>query len=154
MLRAMRRAAAFLALLALPGVALADPANTAQPGALPPPPHVSAPPPNATRTSSGLAYVVLAPGNGATRPTRGDRVEVHYTGWTTDGRMFDSSVVRGQPTTFPVSGVIAGFAEALELMVSGERVRVWIPEALAYQGRPGPPAGMLVFEIELLRILP
>ncbi len=153
MLTTMRRLAAFVTLLALPSVALADPANTAQPGALPPPPHVSAPPASATRTPSGLAYLVLAPGRGGARPTRSDRVEVHYTGWTTDGRMFDSSVVRGQPTTFPVSAVIAGFAEALELMVPGERVRVWIPEALAYQGRPGPPAGMLVFEIELIRVL-
>lgn len=142
-----------LCLLALPSIALADPNNTAQPGALPPPPHVSGPPANATRTASGLSYLVLARGTGSTRPTRSDRVVVHYTGWTTDGRMFDSSVTRGEAATFPVSGVIAGFAEALELMVTGQRVRVWIPESLAYQGRPGPPAGMLVFEIELIRIL-
>ncbi len=138
--------------LVLPSAASADPANAADPNALPPPPHVASPPPNATRTPSGLAYLVLSRGHGATRPTTSDRVEVHYTGWTTDGRMFDSSHARG-PTTFPVSAVIAGFAEALQLMVAGERVRVWIPEGLAYQGRPGPPAGMLVFEIELIRIL-
>ena len=149
----MRSAAIVLVLTLLPSVALAHPDNAAQPGAIPPPPHVGGPPPQATRTASGLAYLVLAPGVGSRRPTRGDRVEIHYTGWTTDGRMFDSSVARGQPATFPVSGVIPGFAEALELMVPGQRMRVWIPEDLAYGGRPGPPSGMLVFDIELIRIV-
>jgi FKBP-type peptidyl-prolyl cis-trans isomerase len=79
---------------------------------------------------------------------------VHYAGWTTDGRSFDESYTRGEPATFPVDGVIAGFAEALQLMVVGERRRVWIPESLAYRGQPGRPAGMLVFDIELVRIEP
>jgi peptidylprolyl isomerase len=148
----MRTLAPIFALLLLPSAALADPGNPPQPGALPAPPSVSAPPANATRTASGLAYLVLAPGRGTRRPGQTDRVEVHYSGWTTDGRMFDSSVTRGASATFPVSGVIAGFAEALQLMVEGQRLRVWIPERLAYEGRPGRPAGMLVFDIELLRI--
>jgi peptidylprolyl isomerase len=147
----IRRVALLLA-LALPCVAHADPGNTPDPNALPAPPNVSSPPANARRTPSGLRYLVLARGSGSSHPTTADRVEVHYTGWTTDGRMFDSSRTRGQPAIFPVSGVIAGFAEALQLMAQGDRYRIWIPENLAYQGRPGAPQGMLVFEIELLRI--
>ncbi len=149
----MRLLALTFALLELPGLAHAHPDNAADPSARPPPPDVAAAPAHATRTPSGLAYVVLAPGTGTARPTRAQSAQVHYTGWTTDGRMFDSSETRGQPATFPLAGVIDGFAEALTLMVVGERIRVWIPEALAYGGRPGRPAGMLVFEIELLRIV-
>lgn len=134
-------------------VAHGDPVNAPDPSALPPPPHVAAPPADATRTASGLAVLVLRPGSGTRRPARTDRVEIHYTGWTTDGRMFDSSVTRGRPATFPLSGVIEGFAEAIEQMVPGQRLRAWIPEDLAYRGRPGAPAGMLVFDIELIRIL-
>src|SRR6478735_1995128 len=75
---------------------------------------------------------------------------VHYTGWTTDGKMFDSSVARNQPATFGVSKVIPGFSEGIQLMVTGEKRRLWIPEALAYKGQAGRPAGMLVFDVELL----
>jgi peptidylprolyl isomerase len=67
--------------------------------------------------------------------------------------MFDSSVVRGAPATFGVGQVIPGWTEALQLMVEGETTRVWIPEELAYKGQPGRPAGMLVFDVELLKIL-
>lgn len=155
----MRTLALTLTLLVAPALAHADPANQASPSpspraTLPAPPDVAAPPAHATRTSSGLAYVVLAPGQGARRPARDESAEVHYTGWHTDGRMFDSSVTRGQPATFPLRAVIEGFAEALALMTEGQRIRVWIPEALAYGGRPGRPAGTLVFEIELLRVVP
>ena len=79
-------------------------------------------------------------------------MRVHYTGWTTDGRMFDSSHSRGQPASFPVSDVIRGWTYSLESMTVGQVRRVWIPEELAYQGRAGAPAGMLVFDIELLAI--
>jgi FKBP-type peptidyl-prolyl cis-trans isomerase len=79
-------------------------------------------------------------------------VMVHYTGWTTDGKMFDSSVVNGQPLTFPLNGVIAGWTEGVQLMVEEEKTRFWIPEALAYKGQAGAPKGMLVFDVELLRI--
>jgi len=78
---------------------------------------------------------------------------VHYTGWTTDGKMFDSSVQRGQPASFGLSQVIPGWTEMVQLMSVGEKVRTWIPEELAYKGRPGAPQGMLVFEIELLEIM-
>jgi peptidylprolyl isomerase len=65
--------------------------------------------------------------------------------------MFDSSVARGEPTTFPLNGVIAGWTEGIQLMVTGEQRRLWIPEELAYKGKRGP-QGMLVFDVELLEI--
>ena len=77
---------------------------------------------------------------------------VHYTGWTTDGESFDSSVARGEPATFGVNQVIPGWTEGLQLMVVGETRRLWIPEDLAYKGRAGYPQGMLVFDVELLSI--
>ncbi len=116
------------------------------------PADVAAPPADAERTESGLASKVLEPGTGTEHPTAQSRVQVHYTGWTTDGEMFDSSVTRGRPATFPLGGVIAGWTEGLQLMVEGEKRRFWIPESLAYQGRPGAPAGMLVFDVQLLDI--
>ena len=119
---------------------------------IPAPPDVAAPPSDAQRTASGLAYKVLRPGTGSENPGASDRVEVHYTGWTTDGEMFDSSRVRNRPATFGVGQVIAGWTEGLQLMKVGEQRRLWIPESLAYQGRPGRPAGMLVFDVELLGI--
>ncbi len=122
------------------------------PGDIPAPPDVSSIPNDVQRTVSGLGSRVLQPGTGTERPKPEDVVEVHYTGWTTDGHMFDSSVKRGQPTKFPLNRVIAGWTEGVALMVVGEKRRLWIPEALAYQGRPGAPAGMLVFDVELLSI--
>ena len=116
------------------------------------PPDVAAPPADALKTSSGLATRVLKPGTGSRRPGPHDPVTVHYTGWTTDGRMFDSSVARNEPATFKVDEVIPGWTEALQLMVEGEKRRLWIPEKLAYAGAPGEPAGMLVFDVELIRI--
>jgi peptidylprolyl isomerase len=79
---------------------------------------------------------------------------VHYTGWTTDGKMFDSSVTRGQPATFPLDSVIPGWTDGLQVMTVGERTRFWIPDELAYKGKPGRPQGMLVFDVELLEIDP
>ena len=80
-------------------------------------------------------------------------MKVHYSGWTTDGKLFDSSVQRGAPTSFALNQVIKGWTEGVQLMVEGEKTRFWIPEELAYKGRPGAPAGMLVFDVELLHIL-
>ena len=74
----------------------------------------------------------------------------HYTGWQTNGVRFDSSVVRGEPSTFPLDGVIAGWTEGVQLMVEGEKRRFWIPEKLAYEGKD--PKGMLVFDVELIAI--
>lgn len=116
------------------------------------PPDVAAPPANATKTASGLAYRVLQQGHGKEHPAADSRVTAHYTGWTKDGKRFDSSVARGKPLTVKLTAVIPGWTEALQLMTEGEKMRVWIPESLAYKGRPGPPKGMLVFDIELLKI--
>jgi peptidylprolyl isomerase len=115
------------------------------------PSDVKAPPADAKKTASGLAYKVIKAGTGARRPRATSEVKVHYSGWTTDGKMFDSSVVRGEPVTFPLNGVIAGWTEGLQLMVEGETTRFWIPEGLAYQGKQQP-YGMLVFDVELIAI--
>jgi peptidylprolyl isomerase len=117
------------------------------------PADVSAPPADAQKTPSGLLWKSLARGTGKARPKATDTVKVHYTGWTSDGKMFDSSITRGEPATFPVDKVIKGWGEGVQLMVTGEKRRFWIPEALAYQGRPGRPAGMLVFDVELVSIV-
>ncbi len=119
---------------------------------IPAPADVAAPPADAEVTASGLAYKVLTPGTGAS-PTATDEVRVHYTGWTTDGKMFDSSVSRGEPATFPLDRVIPGWTEGLQLMGEGARHRLWIPEPLAYRGMAGKPAGMLVFDVELIDVL-
>ena len=116
-----------------------------------PPADVKAPPADAKKTASGLAYKVIKQGVGARHPKSTNEVTVHYTGWTTDGKMFDSSVVRGQPATFPLGNVIAGWTEGVQLMVEGEKTRFWIPEKLAYKGE-SPPYGLLVFDVELIRI--
>jgi peptidylprolyl isomerase len=117
-----------------------------------PPPDVAGPPDDAKRTASGLAYKVLKPGTGTRRPSQFGRVTVHYTGWTTDGKMFDSSVAKGMPVTLGLDNVIRGWTEGLQLMVEGERTRFWIPQNLAYGGKPGAPRGMLVFDVDLIRV--
>lgn len=120
--------------------------------AIPAPADVAAPPADAERTATGLASRVLVEGSGAAHPSATDTVEVHYTGWTTDGEMFDSSVARGETASFPLNRVIDGWTEGLQLMVVGETRRFWIPEELAYGGQAGRPAGMLVFDVELIGI--
>jgi FKBP-type peptidyl-prolyl cis-trans isomerase len=117
-----------------------------------PPPDVAEIPKDATKTASGLAFKILRPGTGFRRPDAQREVLVHYTGWTTDGKMFDSSIPRGAPTPMRLDGVIAGWTEGVQLMVEGERRRFWIPQDLAYKGQSGSPRGMLVFDIELVRI--
>ena len=115
----------------------------------------AAPPPDATTTASGLASKVLQPGTGTDHPSPTDKVKVHYTGWTKSGQMFDSSVLRGQPITFALNGVIPGWTEGVGLMVVGEKRRLWIPAKMAYGDHPrmGAPAGDLVFDVELLDIV-
>ncbi len=122
---------------------------------IPAPDDVAAAPADAQKTSSGLASKVLQKGSGTEKPNAEDTVEVHYTGWTTDGKMFDSSVQRGKPAKFPLNRVIKGWTEGLQLMVVGEKRRFWIPGKLAYGDtprRPGAPSGTLVFDVELLGI--
>jgi len=139
----MKYIATGLAFLAAAVVALAAP--------IPPPDDVAAPPADADKTASGLASKILTPGKGRLHPSKTDLVIVHYTGWTTDGKMFDSSVARGEPAPMSLDGVIAGWTEGVQMMVVGEKRRFWIPAKLAYEGKDGP-QGMLVFDIELLKI--
>ncbi len=106
-------------------------------------------------TASGLQYKVLQAGTGAI-PTKADTVKVHYTGKLTDGTVFDSSVDRGEPVEFPVTGVIPGWTEALTMMPVGSKWEVTIPSELAYGPRgtgPIPGNAVLVFEVELLEIV-
>jgi peptidylprolyl isomerase len=123
-----------------------------RPSPLIPPADVKAPPADAKRTASGLAYKVLRPGKGTRSPSPFSRVSVHYTGWTTDGRMFDSSVPRGMPAVMQLDEVIKGWSEGVPMMTEGERTRFWVPENLAYGGKGDGPRGMLVFDIELVEI--
>ena len=118
---------------------------------IPAPSDVAAPPADAQRTASGLASKVLTPGTGTRHPRPNSEVTVHYTGWKTDGTMFDSSVSRGEPATFPLNQVIKGWTEGVQMMVEGEKRRFWIPANLAY-GEHGRVAGMLVFDVELIKI--
>jgi peptidylprolyl isomerase len=118
---------------------------------LPAPPDVAAAPADAVRTASGLSSKVLTPGTGTRHPRPNSRVRVHYTGWTTDGKMFDSSVARGEPISFGLDEVIPGWTEGVQMMVEGEKRRFWIPGKLAYEGSRGP-QGTLVFDVELIRI--
>ena len=119
---------------------------------IPAPADVAAPPADATTTSSGLASKVLKPGTGTRHPGPTSRVRVHYSGWTTDGKMFDSSVARNEPISFGLNQVIRGWTEGVQAMVEGETRRLWIPEKLAYAGAHGAPKGMLVFDVELIKI--
>ncbi|MBS2211433.1 FKBP-type peptidyl-prolyl cis-trans isomerase [Carboxylicivirga mesophila] len=104
---------------------------------------------------SGLQYEVITEGNGA-KPSAADQVECHYHGTLIDGTVFDSSVQRGEPATFPVGGVIQGWVEALQLMPVGSKWRLFIPSNLAYgergAGQHIGPHTTLVFEVELLAI--
>lgn len=109
-----------------------------------------------TTTESGLQYEVLEPGDGPV-PTADDRVRIHYRGTTIDGKQFDSSYDRGEPSEFRVGGMVPGFSEALELMPVGSKYRVVIPSDLAYGAQgSGPdigPNATLIFEIEMLEIV-
>ncbi|MDR2138086.1 MAG: FKBP-type peptidyl-prolyl cis-trans isomerase [Tannerella sp.] len=107
-------------------------------------------------TESGLQYKVITEGTGA-KPTTGDKVKVHYTGKLLDGTVFDSSIQRGEPVTFPVTGVIPGWTEVLQIMPVGSKYQVWIPSELGYgaqgAGQMIKPNSTLDFEVELLEIV-
>ena len=118
------------------------------------PTDVAGPGSDAKVTGSGVASKLLKAGSGKAKPKANDIVTVHYTGWTTDGKPFDSSVARGEPATFPLNRVPKGWAEGIQLMVVGEERRIWVPEHLAFQGQPRAPKGMIVFDVELLGIGP
>jgi peptidylprolyl isomerase len=132
----------------------AAPAGEPDPNA---PSDVAAPPKDAKRTKSGLAFKVLKKGKGKSHPGKFDTVTLRYTGWTPDGRMFDSSESHGQVLVVPLNHTIYGFAEGAKLMVAGEKRRLWIPAKLAYgeegadvERAPRQPLGDLVFDVELV----
>jgi FKBP-type peptidyl-prolyl cis-trans isomerase len=108
-----------------------------------------------TVTASGLQYEVLQPATGA-KPTAESTVTVHYTGTLLDSTKFDSSLDRGEPAVFPLSGMIPGWVEGLQLMSVGSKYRFWIPPALGYGARGAggviPPNSVLVFEVELISL--
>jgi FKBP-type peptidyl-prolyl cis-trans isomerase FkpA len=109
----------------------------------------------ATKTPSGLVFIEVAPGTGDA-PKASDTVKVHYTGKLIDGTVFDSSVQRGEPATFPLSGVIKCWTEGLQMMKVGGKAKLVCPSDIAYGdgGRPPiPPGATLVFEVELLDIV-
>ncbi|EKY03617.1 putative peptidyl-prolyl cis-trans isomerase, FKBP-type [Hoylesella saccharolytica F0055] len=105
---------------------------------------------------SGLQYKVLREGNGK-KPKATDQVKCHYEGMLVDGTMFDSSVQRGEPATFPLNGVIAGWTEGLQLMQEGAKYRFFIPYQLGYGERGAgssiPPFATLVFDVELIEVV-
>lgn len=106
-------------------------------------------------TESGLQYKVLTKGTGEQHPGASDKVKVHYHGTLIDGKVFDSSVERGQPIEFGLSQVIKGWTEGLQLMVVGEKTRLFIPSELGYGNRSAgsiPAGSVLIFDVELLAI--
>jgi len=111
--------------------------------------------PGVVTLPSGLQYIILKEGTGA-KPTAADKVKTHYHGTLIDGTVFDSSVERGEPISFPVGGVIKGWTEALQLMPVGSKWKLFIPSELAYGDRQaGPkigPGSALIFDVELLDI--
>jgi FKBP-type peptidyl-prolyl cis-trans isomerase FkpA len=110
----------------------------------------------ATKTATGIVVTQLTPGTGAS-PAASDQVKVHYEGKLTDGKVFDSSIARGEPATFPLDGVIPCWTEALQLMKVGGKNRIVCPQELAYGERGSPPlirpGATLVFDVELLEIV-
>lgn len=124
---------------------------------LPAPDDVAEPPDDALEHDEGLRSKVLLPSQRdppEPPPLVEDTVTVHYTGWTTDGKMFDSSLMRNKAVSFPLGNVIKGWQHGIVLMQPGEKRRFWIPAHLAYGERParGMPAGMLVFDVQLLDV--
>lgn len=124
---------------------------------IPAPADVAAIPADATMTEGGVAIRFIQEGDRVGFPTLGDEITIHYTGWQTDGTMFDSSRLRGEPNTFSLGGLIPGWKLSVPLMSKGSRALIWIPGDLAYDNRPDrpdAPKGMLVFDIELIDIIP
>lgn len=112
--------------------------------------------PNVKQTASGLQYEVITEGTGR-KPKATDTVKVHYEGFLTDGTVFDSSIQRGEPISFPLNGVIAGWTEGLQLMAEGAKYRLFIPYNLGYgehgAGASIPPYSTLIFDVELIEVI-
>jgi FKBP-type peptidyl-prolyl cis-trans isomerase len=129
--------------------------NIAKPPQEPPPtpPDVARPPPNAKKTAKGVYYRVIKTGTSNERVRPEGSVKVHYTGWTTDGKIFDSSTFTGDVARFNLTTVIPGWSDTIPQMQIGDHWILWIPEELAYKGAPGKPKGMLVFDLELVELV-
>ncbi len=157
-------AAAFAVLSAFSITALAAPVSGLDPAAktlsteqrLMAPDNLRLPPATAIRTASGLRYVVLSKGKGGVSPTLSDSVTIDYIGWDFKGNAFDSTLKRGQPSTFPLTGLIKGWQEGVPLMQVGDTFRFWIPGKLAYDdiSAGDSPKGKLVFDVTLHAIEP
>lgn len=109
-------------------------------------------PDNAQSTGSGLRFVVFKRGENMAHPVSTTNVTVHYQGYTSDSKIFDSSIQRGEPTSFALNQVIPGWREGVKLMTVGDQFRFWIPEKDAYRGAAGKPAGLLIFDVELIEM--
>ncbi|MEA2700119.1 MAG: hypothetical protein QOI66_4390 [Myxococcales bacterium] len=120
----------------------------------PTPRSLKSPPAKATKQPSGLAVETLKKGTGTVHPLDTNQVMLHFSGWTADGRLVESSVMARHAAIFPMTGVMRGWHDALLQMVVGDKVRVWIPRDLAFGAKPGrgQPKGDLVYELELLEI--
>ena len=114
-------------------------------------PHMPAPK-HAYHTDSGLQFVVFKRGTSNKHPVSTTNVTVHYEGRTTDGQIFDSSIARGEPSSFVLNQVVPGWREGVKLMTVGDKFRFWIPEAEAYRGQEGRPKGDLIFDVELIEM--
>ncbi|MDY7220262.1 FKBP-type peptidyl-prolyl cis-trans isomerase [Denitrificimonas sp. JX-1] len=111
--------------------------------------------PEIIETASGLQYQILNKGTGSTHPNANSTVKVHYHGTLIDGTVFDSSVERNEPISFPLNQVIAGWTEGVQLMVTGAKFKFFIPSELAYGNRAAgsiKPGSVLIFDVELLDI--
>jgi peptidylprolyl isomerase len=119
------------------------------------PGDLKTPPRSAFHTPAGVVIQVLKPGPGTTHATMKSRVKVNYTGWTMDGKVFESTVMSEHPGTFLLGTALAGWREALPHMVAGEKARLWIPAPLAYGDHPANPmlpAGPVVYDLELIEL--
>jgi len=117
------------------------------------PENLKAPPPKALRTPGGVTLQILKAGTGTEHPTMNSQVTLNYSGWSMDGKLFESTIMSGHPSIVLVGTAKPGWREALLQMVIGEKARVWIPAALAYGNHPierMAPAGALVYDFELL----
>ena len=121
----------------------------------PTPENLTAAPEDAAANPSGVASKVIKAGTGEAKPKPTDNVQVHYTVWTTDGKVVDSTLPNERPKILPLKRTVKGFTEGVQMMVEGETRRIWVPTNMAYGAAPPPtaPEGMLVFEVELLKIL-
>ena len=118
----------------------------------PVPKDVAAPPKQAKRTKSGLAYVVLREGTGQMKPGPDAHVEVHFSYWNTRGQLLGSSTSEDQPRRLAIDRIAEGLGEGLQMMVVGEKRRLWIPEAIGPKSLSIPHPGMLVYDVDLLAI--